>query len=70
MDLYFRVLHKLRADVMRPDYPKGFETATSSGRSVQFVSNSVCRQRGPVAIDFFGSLVFILSGYGDTAVQI
>ena len=39
----------------------GFETAASSGNGVQFVSNSVCMQRGPVAIDLFTSLIFMLS---------
>ena len=39
----------------------GFKTATSSGRSIQIASNSVCPYRGPVAIDLFSSFIFTLS---------
>ena len=42
-------------------YPAGFKTVTFSGRSVQIASNLECMQRGPVAIDLFCLLIFILS---------
>ena len=45
-----------------------FKNAISSGRSVLIASNLECIYRGPVAIDLFCSLYFILS-VTDTAVQ-
>ena len=44
--LYFRVLHKLRADVMRPDYPWGsklphLQVGASNSFQIQFVFRGV-----------------------------
>ena len=44
VDLYFRVLHKLRADVMRPDYPWGLKLPhLQVGASKSFQIQRVCR---------------------------
>ena len=44
VDLYFRVLHKLRADVMRPDYPWGSKLPhLQVGASNSFQNQCVCR---------------------------
>ena len=44
VDLYFRVLHKLRADVMRPDYPLGSKLPhLQVGASNSFQIQCVCR---------------------------
>ena len=42
-------------------YPTGFKPAISLGRSNQIASNSVCRYRGPISIDLYCSLIFMLS---------
>ena len=44
VDLYFRVLHKLHADVMRPDYPWGSKLPhLQVGASNSFQIQCVCR---------------------------
>ena len=44
VDLYFRVLHKLRANVMRPDYPWGLKLPhLQVGASNSFQIHCVCR---------------------------
>ena len=44
VDLYFPVLHKLRADVMRPDYPWGSKLPhLQVGASNSFQIQCVCR---------------------------
>ena len=44
VDLYFRVLHKLRADAMRPDYPWGSKLPhLQVGASNSFQIQCVCR---------------------------
>ena len=58
VNVYFGILHKLRADVRRPDSPWGskmphFQVGASK--------SLVCTQRGPVAIEVFFSLIFTLS---------
>ena len=45
---------------MRSD-PQGLQVTTLSGRSIQIASNLVQTWNGPVAIDLFCSLIFILS---------
>ena len=60
-ETYFGALHQFLADAKMVRYPMGFKTATSSGRSIQIASNSVCTYRGPVAIDVFSSSICTLS---------
>ena len=44
VDLYFHVLHKIRADVMRPDYPWGSKLPhLQVGASNSFQIQCVCR---------------------------
>ena len=55
VNLYLGSLHKLRADVMRPDYPWGSKLPhLQVGASNSF--NFSVYVDGPVAIDLFGSL--------------
>ena len=61
--LYEKTIYLAQAQCRRYEvrYLMGFNTAISSGRRVDITSNSVRRQRGPVAIDLFASLSFTLS---------
>ena len=53
VDLYFRVLHKLRADVMRPDYPWGSKLPhLQVGASNLFQIQCVC-SRGVLSLLIF-----------------
>ena len=61
MKIFCGVLHKHGADNTRSGISWGSKTATSSGRSIQMASNSVCMQRGPVVIDLFCLLIFTSS---------